>query len=39
MDSLGGLDSLEIRVSSNTGQGGRGLILSHETGGIVIEGS
>jgi len=37
VDSFGRLDSLEICVSSHTGQGERGLILSHETGGIVMD--
>jgi len=37
VDSFGRLDILEIRVSSQKGQGGRGLILSHETGSMVMD--
>jgi len=39
VDSFGRLDSLEICVLSHTGQGRRGLILSHETGGMVMDAS
>ena len=39
VDSFGRVDNLEICVSSHTGPGRRGLILSHETGGMVINAS
>jgi len=39
VDSLGSSHSLEIRVPSHTGQGGRELILPHEAGGIVMDAS
>jgi len=37
VNSAGGLDSLEVRVSSRTGHGRRGLVLSHKAGGVVLD--
>jgi len=39
VDSFGRSDSLIILVPRHTGQGGRGLILSHEAGGVVLNAS
>ena len=36
MDSFGRLNSFEVRISSDTGHGGRGLVLSHEAGSMMM---